>query len=609
LSVFNELKRRNVFRVGIAYVVMAWLVMQVADVILNNVEAPGWVFHVILLLLGIGLPFAVFFAWAFELTPEGLKRESEVDRSQSITHKTGHKLNYATIGVLIIALGYFSYDKFVLDASRDAVMVESAARAATEIAGAQQAESAKSDLSIAVLPFVNMSSDQEQEYFSDGLSEELLNLLAQVPDLRVIARTSSFAYKGTNTKIADVARELGVAHVLEGSVRKAGNQLRVTAQLIRATDSSHLWSETYDRSLDNIFVIQDDIASAVVSKLKVTLLGGAPKIQETDPEAYALYLRARALSRQNSTSSLTESNNLYHRVLAIDPRNAPAWDGLATNFNQQGTSVTGTEGIEESFEFAREAAHKALAIDPDFASAHANLGINVMFSNGKPADAAQHLKRALELEPGNADILRAGVNFYRILGRIDPALALSKYVVKLDPANANNYYTLGLMNRYAGNLDAAIEAFETCLSLSPGRATAQYGIADALIAINEPDAALAAIEFEESALWRRMALPFIYHAQGKTAEAEAALADLIANNAHDSAYNIAYNLAFLGNADGAFAWLGKAVEINDPGLQDIPLEPMFANVHADSRWLPFLESIGKSPAQLSAVEFNVTLPE
>ena len=255
MSLFNELKRRNVFRVGIAYIVMAWLVLQVADVILNNITAPGWVFHVLLLFLAIGFPFAVFFAWAFELTPEGLKKEKDVDRSKSVTRITARKLDYVVIAVLVLALAYFTFDKFVLDPLRDAELVQATT----------------ADKSIAVLPFVNMSNDPEQEYFSDGISEELLNVLAQFPGLQVAARTSAFQFKGQNRDIAGIAKQLHVNHVLEGSVRKAGNRLRITAQLIDADSGFQLWSETYDRELDDIFAIQDEISAAIGDALMIEL--------------------------------------------------------------------------------------------------------------------------------------------------------------------------------------------------------------------------------------------------------------------------------------------------------------------------------------------------
>ncbi|MCZ6810108.1 MAG: adenylyl cyclase, partial [Proteobacteria bacterium] len=253
-SLFNELKRRNVFRVALVYIVAAWLLLQVADVVLNNIESPNWVFQTILLLVTLGFPFAVIFAWAFELTPEGLKKEKDVDRSQSITQVTGRKLDFTIIAVLVLALGYFAYDKFRIDSGQG----ETLATASTQ--AEESSETDTPEMSIAVLPFVNMSSDPEQEFFSDGISEELLNMLAQFPGLRVAARTSSFQFKGTNQDIAKIADTLNVAHILEGSVRKSGTKLRITAQLIKAADGFHLWSHSYDRELDDIFAVQDEIA-------------------------------------------------------------------------------------------------------------------------------------------------------------------------------------------------------------------------------------------------------------------------------------------------------------------------------------------------------------
>ena len=271
MSLFNELKRRNVIRVAIAYIVTAWILIQVADLVLDNIESPQWVFQVIMLLAALGLPISIIFAWAFELTPEGLKKEKDVDRSESITQTTGRKLDFSIIGALVIAVAYFAIDKFTPSETDEQ----------TQSAVAQQAELPKSsepatpstdapELSIAVLPFVNMSSDPEQEFFSDGISEELLNVLAQFPGLRVAARTSSFQFKGQNQDIGKIAESLNVAHVLEGSVRKSGTKLRITAQLIKADDGFHLWSETYDRELDDVFAIQDEIANAISAALKVS---------------------------------------------------------------------------------------------------------------------------------------------------------------------------------------------------------------------------------------------------------------------------------------------------------------------------------------------------
>ncbi|PYK85503.1 MAG: hypothetical protein DME40_17510, partial [Verrucomicrobia bacterium] len=319
--------------------------------------------------------------------------------------------------------------------------------------------------SIAVLPFVDMSAGKDQEYFSDGISEELLNLLAKIPQLQVTARTSSFAFKGKETGIPEIARTLHVAHVLEGSVRKAGNSVRITAQLIKAGTDTHLWSQTYDRKLDDIFAIQDEIAADVVKQLKVTLLGAAPKARATDPEAYALYLQAVQLGRQFTAEPFQQSDALYRKVLAIDPRYAPAWYGLARNFgNETGQGLLpGKEGFAQ----AREAAVRALAIDPDYAPAHAQLGWIAMYGDSDLVGAAQHLERALALDPADLRVLTTSVTLLQSLGRLDEALALEEAAVRRDPVNVTTLFNLGYHQRMAGRLDAAISSFRTVLSMSP----------------------------------------------------------------------------------------------------------------------------------------------
>ena len=265
MSLFGELKRRNVFRVGVAYAAVGWLLVQVADVVFPFFGAPDWVLHILVVMLLLGLPVTLVFAWVFELTPEGVKREKEVDRSASITHSTGRKLDRVIIVVLVIALGYFIWERQARIEPAEAV-----ARPTVETSTPVE-EAAPNKRSIAVLPFVNMSADPENEYFADGLSEELLNQLAQIPDLQVAGRTSSFSFKGRNEDLREIGDTLAVAHVLDGSVRRQGNKVRVTAQLVRVDDGLHLWSNSYDRTMDDVFVIQDDIASSVAKALQIVL--------------------------------------------------------------------------------------------------------------------------------------------------------------------------------------------------------------------------------------------------------------------------------------------------------------------------------------------------
>ena len=586
-------------RVGAAYLAVAWLVIQVVQAVFPAFGLAADAVRVVIVVLAIGLLPALIFAWAFELTPDGLKRESEVDRSQSITPQTGRKLDRLIMGVLALALGYFAVDKFVLAPQRE--------QAATEAARAEgRTESlvkSYGERSIAVLPFLDMSPNKDQEYFSDGISEELLNLLTKVPQLRVISRSSAFSFKGKDIDIPEIAKRLHVAHILEGSVRKSGNKVRITAQLIDARSDTHVWSETYDRDLDDVFAVQDEIAAAAVAQLKIRLLGDAPQARATDPEAYALYLQARHLGRQGTAEAFKESDALYRRALAIDPRYVPAWSGLAGNFTDEGNF--GVLSSEDSNVLAREALEKALAIDPDYAPAHANLGWLAMAAENDLAGAARHLERAMALDPVDSGVLGNAAGLLLTLGRMDQALALEEAVVRRDPVNVAALFNLGVVQLSAGRLDAAIASYRTVLSLSPGNGGAHYALGVALLLRGDAAGALAEMEQETSEIWRMLGLPMAYHALGRKADSDAALAALIVKYGKDFAANIAYVYAFRDEADQAFAWLDKA---DDTGLAQIAAETLFANIHGDPRWLPFLRKLGMAPEQLAAIKFDVKLP-
>ena len=589
-SVWGELKRRNVVRVAIAYAVVAWLLLQVADVVLDNIEAPAWVFQTILLLLIIGFPVALLFAWAYELTPEGLKKEKDVDRSESITHITSRKIDFVIIGVLVVAVGFLLVDKLYLgegDTAPDEVI-------ATE------------RKSIAVLPFINMSDDTSNEYFSDGISEELLNLLARIPELRVISRTSAFSYKGKDFKIADVGRELNVDHVLEGSVRRSGDQIRITAQLIDVSEDAHIWSESWNRTLDDIFVVQDEIAAAVVAQLKVKLLGEVPKVQEADPEAYALLLQARQVWNQGTPETFEQSIALIHKALAIDSESSLAWGELARAFASH--VALNSQLFEATAVQARNAAMRALAIDPDSAVAEAALGEVARYSDRDQAAAARHYERALALEPANTSILTSAGHLATYMGRIDEGIAIYEFVVSRDPVYPRVHLTLGWTYMYAERLDEAIASMRTTLMLSPEYFLAQLGIGLALLGKGNPYAALEAFKQVLVEQFRLFGLAHVYHALGNAAESDAALAEMITKYWQQPTL-IAEVLAYRGELDRAFEWLEKAVQYQDSHLMRITLDAKDLPIQDDPRWLPFLENIGMSPAQLDAIEFNVTLPE
>ena len=589
-SLFSELKRRNVIRATVLYLGTVWALTQGIAQLAPVVGAPDWVARWFLVACAIGIPFWIAFAWFYEFTPKGLKRESEIDPADSTAHRSGRKLDSAIIAVLAVAIVLLLTDRFVL---RHGVN--------------EQVAFPASDRSIAVLSFVNRSPDKDQEYFSDGISEELLNLLAKIPQLRVTARTSSFAFKGQKIGIPEIARRLHVAHILEGSVQKAGNRVRITAQLVDAGSDQQLWSQTWDRQLDDIFKVQDEIARDVVKELKVRLLGAAPTVRTTDTQAYAFHLQAKALGRQLTPEALAKSDELYRRVLAIDPGYAPAWGGLADNFLNKAT--IGVLSNREGLARAREADEKALSIDRDYAPARAGLGFIALYGDNDLAGAARHFERALALDPTSLDVLVNAANLLRNLGRADQALALEEAIVSRDPVDVRWLYVLGYSQRCTGRYDAAIASYRTLLSLNPGHGGAHYQLGVALLLKGDTKAALAEIERETSDPWRMVGLPMAYHALGREADSDQALAALIARWEKDAPYNISYVQAYRGDADKAFEWLGKAVEYHDPGLGEIVGENLFAKIHADPRWLPFLRKLGKAPEQLARIDFKVPFPK
>jgi TolB-like protein/Tfp pilus assembly protein PilF len=434
VSLFAELKRRNVFRVGIAYLIVAWLLLQVADVMIDNIGAPEWLFEAILLVLGIGFVIALIFAWAFELTPEGVKREKDVDRSQSMTPDTGKKLNTAILVLIAVAVAYLLVDRF----RQPGPVATSAEPAASSEMTQQEPETQVSaEPSIAVLPFVNMSADPEQEYFSDGISEELLNLLVRVDGLQVASRTSSFTYKGENLNIPQIASELKVDHILEGSVRKAGNRVRITAQLIETTSDRHLWSDTFDRELTDIFAIQDEIANAIVSALQETLGVGLEAVNvravTENLDAYELYLKARGLfiARQN----LDQAIELFEQAIELDPEFAQAWEGLAATHSVAFDWLVG-DGVDH-LALADEAADRALAIDPELSLPYAVKGGNAPMTGQDYGYGIEMLSTAIEKDPKNATAWLWRGLLFKSLGYMDHTISDLRACLEVDPAYLN----------------------------------------------------------------------------------------------------------------------------------------------------------------------------
>ncbi len=467
----EELKRRNVFKVGAAYLVVGWIIVQVVQSVREPLGLPGWTEAFFIVLLLVGFPIALIFAWAFELTPEGVKKTQEVDKEASVTADTGRKLNYAIIATLVIALGYSVFERVTFHNDDD--IHESPA----EIVAAEQ----KPDgTSIAVLPFVNMSSDQDQEYFSDGISEELLNVLAKIPELRVAARTSSFQFKDQNLDIAKVAEQLNVDHVLEGSVRKANTRVRITAQLIQADTGFHLWSETYDRELDDIFGIQDEISAAIVAALSETLgleTQTVPSVAAAaNTDAYNSYLLGQHLVRQRTKTSIEASLTHFARALDLDPDYAPAHasTALASYLLTRGGATYGTLTLEESLSVALPHIERALELDPALADAHAVNGL-LLSAQQKYEESTAFFDEALRLNPSHNDVRSWYASSLQELGRHAEAFEILKEAYRLDPLSNltfNNYATQLLARRMYDELAVIIGRFE---AVDPARAAAFAG--------------------------------------------------------------------------------------------------------------------------------------
>ena len=460
MSFLDELRRRNVFRVAIAYGAAAWLVVQLVETVLPVFGVSDTTIRVIFVLLGIGFIPALVFSWIYEITPEGLRREKDVDRTVSITSRTGKTLDKLIILTLGIAVAYFAVDKFVLDPARDAQMLEQA------ISGGI------ADNSIAVLPFLNMSRDPENEYFSDGVSEELLNLLAQAGGLSVASRTSSFHFKGKDADIRQIADRLGVRYVLEGSVRKAGDLIRVTAQLIDSRSDSNLWSQTYDRELTDIFAVQDEIARRIVGELRTKLtehdIGQPEGLSQTDNvEAYQLYLRGLSLLRLRGIDNLLRAAELFEQAIELDPQYARAYDKRAVTYML--VPFYSDRPREPWLQRAEQSALKAIELDPQLGGAYATLGGIYQADSGHGfLEADRAFRKAIELDPNHVTARQWYGELLMTAGRPKSFLEQASRAHKMDPLAPVVNASLAWAYLYNGDYDQAERFALTSLELGMG---------------------------------------------------------------------------------------------------------------------------------------------
>ena len=504
----------------------------------------------------------------FALTNEGLFVPQRRKMEGKLKQKNVQKRNLiaALSFIVLIVAAFFIYKNFF--AKNDKV----------------------ADKSIAVLPFVDMSAGKDQEYFSDGLSEELLNLLAKIPELKVIGRTSSFSFKGKNEDLRSIAQKLGVAHLLEGSVRKDGNKIRVTAQLIRATDGSHLWSESYDRDLDSLFKLQDEIAVAVVKQLKLKLLA-VPSSATTSAniEVHNLILQGNYFFDKLDKENIAKALDFYFQALAIDSLDARLWGVIARTYSRQ--SWQNYIEQNEGYEKARKAAAKAIALGDNMAEGYSVLAGVEYYHDFDWAKAEATYQKALSLEPGNAEVLRSLGGLASALGHWDESLQYFKQSLAIDPLKVVTYITKGATLTSTNRLEEAIVSYKKILELNPQFQRAHMYLGRVYLLQDKPEMALAEMQQETMEVFKRFGLALAYHALGHRKEADEALTNYIGNYQNDWAYLIAEIYAFRGEKDKAFEWLEKAYAKKDSWLIWLKGDPLLKNLEGDPRHTVFLKKM------------------
>jgi len=577
---FAELKRRNVYKVAVAYAVVAWLLLQGASIILPSFEAPAWTMKVLIAALALGFPIAVVLAWAFEITPDGIKRAEDVPPNESIRSRTGRKLVGMTMALALIAAALLVF-QFLRPGSSVTSPKASVAPTIPE-------------KSIAVLPFVDMSQAKDQDYFCDGISEEILDALAKVEGLRVVARTSSFSFKGRNADVSEVASKLNVANVLEGSLRRDGNRIRVTAQLISARDGFHIWSETFERELQGVFAVQDEITRAIVDALKIKLAVAAPTRAPPSPVAYDLYLQGLYLSNKTDEESLRKSLTFFERALEADPKFARAWTGIAKAWLWLADAYVRPL---DTWPKVEQAAAKALALDEKDAEAHCYLGEwKRMIGNDPRAEQAE-LTRALELSPNlaTAHMFLAAVHSAEC--ELDEALKEIQIAEKLDPISPTVTWFAVPIYAATGRFDEAVAAGKR-LQVNPSDIYFEPPLADAYRAKGDWKAAAAIYEkAQQQTHSPSSGLAITYVKMGRPSDARRILDELLekSHRQYVSGETIALIYQALGDREETFRWLKRACDEHAAGFYTFTCFPEYRPLHSDPRFAEFLRRIGVGP--------------
>jgi TolB-like protein/Flp pilus assembly protein TadD len=558
-----ELKRRRVFRALVGYGVAAFAVLQIIEPLMHGLHWPDAVLTYVVAGLAVGFPIVVSLAWIFDVGVAG------IERTPPSTSVRGGRL-----ALLLVALG-------ALAAAPGLVWY-------FVIRGPRAVATAPAAPSIAVLPFADMSPQKDQEYFGDGIAEEILNSLAQIDALRVAGRTSSFSFKGKPDDARSIGEKLNVANVLEGSVRKEGSHVRITAQLVNAADGFHLWSQTYDRELAGVFAAQDEIARAVVDALKLRLVP-ARRRHEPRAEAHDEYLLGNQFFYRLTLDNYHRAEVAYGRAVSVDPDYAQAWAGLAMARFWTADGADSVTAISTGFDRAMADAEKSIALDPELAEGYAARGVLRSATRNDWEGARADFARALSLNPGQADTHRGyAQQGLAVLGRLDEAVEEARKATEIDPLSAVAWSTLGRMYYSSGRFDEARAALEKSLHLTPEQNYAAGHLTVLLLLQKRPAEALEMSKRSASELFRLHGQALALHDLGRTAEAQRTLDDLIARMGHSGAFQIAEAYAWFGQPDKAFEWLDRAYAQRDAGLASIKFDVLLRPVRGDPRFSAML---------------------
>jgi TolB-like protein len=574
-----ELKRRHVYRVAIAYGVVAWLLIQVATQVFPFFEIPNWVVRLVVLVGVLGFPISLVIAWAFEMTPQGMRREEEIAPNEYIPHWSTRKFAALIVTIAMLATGVLMFQ-----------LVRSKPTPPAHITAAAM----PSQKSIAVLPLLNESGDPGDEYFSDGLSEELIAALAQVRGLKVIGRSSSFRFKDRKEKSKAIGEKLGVSTLLEGTVRKQGDQVRIVAELINAADGSELWSRTFDRELKDIFAVQSEIAMAVATSLELTVLGANEKSAQNaatkSVEAHNAYLQGHFYFERRNLEDYRKSVGFFDQAIQLDPGYALAYAERSEAWAWIGD--LSSEKQKEAWAAAGTDAEKAVAIDPHLAEAHAALGWVRFFIEWKFAEGLTELGRAQELSPWNptANDLMARVVVYR--GQFQEAEKLARQAIELDPLGYQARTSLARVLFTEGKLDEVEASARNAAELQPTAAGNHRWQVFVAIQRGDGEAALREARLEPNEGYRHFELALAHYARGDRPAADAALAELIAKDGDFLAYQIAEVYAWRGEKDKAFEWLQISLNDHDTGTLSLLIDPLIRGLRHDARYDGLLAKIG-----------------